>query len=166
MQEKPIDSISVQEVLDRARVGRSTFYVHFRDTDDLLMTQLEHFLEMMSTALSRQHEASLRVVPIAEMFAHIGEQPKMWRALADAGRLQDFLDLAQEYFARGIEQRLKELKRASDFSKTELIARSHALAGSLLSLLRWWMDRGAHESPKSLDDIYHRMLWGAQYKRR
>jgi len=31
IQEKPIDDVTVQEVLDRASVGRSTFYLHFRD---------------------------------------------------------------------------------------------------------------------------------------
>lgn len=167
MQEKPVDSITVQEVLDRARVGRSTFYLHFRDTDDLLLTQLEHFLEMMSSALSKRNEQSLRIAPVAEMFDHIGSQRKMWRALADSGRLQDFFDLAQGYFARAIEQRIKELKRASDFSTTELTVRSQALAGSLLSLLRWWMEkRPPRESPKAMDDMFHRVVWGGQPMRR
>ena len=40
IQEKPLDEVTVQEVLDRASVGRSTFYVHFRGTDDLLLSQL------------------------------------------------------------------------------------------------------------------------------
>ena len=35
----------MQEVLDRALVGRSTFYLHYRDKDDLLLSQLEMFLE-------------------------------------------------------------------------------------------------------------------------
>lgn len=162
MQEKPIDGITVQEVLDRAGVGRSTFYVHFRDTDDLFMTQLEHFLEMMSTVLSKRKEQSQRVAPVQEMFEHIGTQKKMWRALADAGRLHDFFDLAQEYFARGIEQRLKELKPTSDSPCAELTARSQALAGSLLSLLRWWMQHPAAQSAKSIDDLFHRMVWKGQ----
>src|SRR5947208_3389919 len=35
MQEKEFASIRVQDVLDRAGVGRSTFYEHFKDKDDL-----------------------------------------------------------------------------------------------------------------------------------
>jgi AcrR family transcriptional regulator len=159
IQERPIDDVTVQDVLDRASVGRSTFYLHFRDKDDLLLSQLEEFLEMMSTALSVRKEESHRVVPVAELFAHIGSQKKVYRALADADRLNDFFDLAQGYFARGIEQRLKESKRLTNLSQPELGARASALAGSMLSLLRWWLDRGAKESPRAMDELFHRMVW-------
>jgi AcrR family transcriptional regulator len=159
IQEKSIDDVTVQEVLDRASVGRSTFYLHFRDKNDLLLSQLETFLEMMSTALSTRKEKSLRVVPVAEMFEHIGNQKKVYRALADCGRLNDFFDLAQGYFARGIERRLVESGRLPKLPQRELAARSSALAGSLLSLLRWWLDRGAKEKPRAMDEMFHKMVW-------
>ena len=159
IQEKSIDDVTVQEVLDRASVGRSTFYLHFRDKDDLLLSQLEKFLEMMSTTLSVRKEKSQRVVPVAEMFEHIGSQNKMYRALADCGRLNDFFDLAQGYFARGIERRLVESERLPKLPQRELAARASALAGSLLSLLRWWLDRGAKETPRAMDELFHRMVW-------
>jgi AcrR family transcriptional regulator len=72
MLEKPIDEVTVQEVLDRASVGRSTFYLHFRDKNDLLLSQLEMFLATMSNIFSLRKEKSHRVVPVEEMFAHIG----------------------------------------------------------------------------------------------
>jgi len=159
IQERPIDDVTVQDVLDRASVGRSTFYLHYRDKDDLLLSQLEQFLEMMSTALSIRKEESHRVVPVAELFAHIGSQKKVYRALADSDRLNDFFDLAQGYFARGIEQRLMESKRLSNLQQRESGARASALAGSMLSLLRWWLDRGAKESPRAMDELFHQMVW-------
>jgi AcrR family transcriptional regulator len=159
IQEKPIAEVTLQEVLDRAAVGRSTFYLHFRDKNDLLLTQLEMFLERMSTVLSVRKEESHRVVPVTEMFGHIGGQNKIYRALADAGRLSDFFDLAQGYFSRGIEQRLRESKRLPKVPPREMAARASALAGSLLSLLRWWIDRGAKESPRAMDELFHRMVW-------
>jgi AcrR family transcriptional regulator len=157
--ERPIEDVTVQDVLDRASVGRSTFYLHFRDKNDLLLSQLERFGEHMSTLLSVQKEKSLRVAPVAEMFAHIEQQKKLYRILADAGRLNDFFDLAQEYFARGIAQRLKESRRLPDLPQPELAARAFALAGTLLSLLRWWLDHGAKEPPHAMDELYHRMVW-------
>jgi AcrR family transcriptional regulator len=157
--EKPIDQVTVQEVLDRASVGRSTFYLHFRDTDDLLLSQLEAFLEIQSTALSVRKEKSYRVVPVTELFGHIGQQNRLYRALATSGRLNDFFDLAQGYFARGIERRLIESGRLAKMSPRELNARASALAGSLLSLLRWWLDRGENESTDAMDQLFHRMVW-------
>lgn len=159
IQEKPIDNVTVQEVLDRALVGRSTFYLHFRDKNDLLLSQLETFLEFMSTTLSIRKEKSYRVVPVTEMFAHIGEQKKLYRALADSGCLHDFFDLAEGYFACGIERRLQESGRLPKLPQRELAARAFALAGSLLSLLRWWLDRGGKESPSDMDQLFHRMVW-------
>jgi AcrR family transcriptional regulator len=159
IQEKPIDDVTIQEVLDRAAVGRSTFYLHFRNKNDLLLNQLERFLETMSTALSTRKEQSHRVVPVAEMFAHIGSQKRVYRALADSGRLNDFFDLAESYFARGIEQRLRESGRLPKMQHRELAARAFALSGSLLSLLRWWMDRDPKESPAAIDKLFHRMVW-------
>ena len=159
IQERPIDDVTVQDVLDRASVGRSTFYVHYRDKDDLLLSQLEEFLERMSTALSIGKEESRRVVPVAELFAHIGSQKKLYRALADSGRLNDFFDLAQGYFARGIERRLMESELLSNLQQRESGARASALAGSMLSLLRWWLDRGAKQSPRAMDELFHQMVW-------
>jgi len=53
MQEKSFEEITVQEVLDRAGVGRSTFYAHYRDKEDLFLSDVEDFMEMMSTLLTR-----------------------------------------------------------------------------------------------------------------
>jgi len=137
IQEKPFDQVTVQEVLDRAGVGRSTFYLHYRDKDDLFVSDVEEFLEAMATALSRRKDKSHRVAPIAEFFEHVAEGKKLYKALVESGRIQDFYDLAQGHFARGIEQRLKESPRAKSLAVAERSARSHALAGNMMSLLKW-----------------------------
>ena len=159
IQEKPINDVTVQDVLDRASVGRSTFYLHYRDKDDLLLSQLEMFLEMMSTALSVRKEKSNRVAPVTEMFAHIGNENKIYRMLAESGHLHEFFDLAEGYFSRGIQQRLLESGRMKSVPQRELAARAAALAGSLLSLLRWWLDRGEKETPAAMDELFHLMVW-------
>lgn len=159
IQEKPVNDITVQDVLDRAAVGRSTFYLHFRDKDDLLISQLEMFLEFMSTVLSARNDKSNRVAPVEEMFAHIGNQNKLYRVLSDSGHLKHFWDLAEGYFARGIEQRFVESGRFKELPSRELAARASALSGSLLSLLRWWLDRGEKETPKEMDVMFHRLVW-------
>jgi len=156
--EKPIDKLTVREVLSRAGVGRSTFYLHFRDKDDLFLSVLEEGLDMWTTALTRAHEKSHRVAPVAEFFGHVAGARKLYRALVDSGRIHAFFDLAEGYFAHGIARRLREMGRAN-LAQRELEARSHALAGNLLSLLKWWLDRGARESPHAMDGLFHRIVW-------
>src|SRR6266702_4272359 len=56
MQEKSIDEITVQEVLDRATVGRSTFYLHYRDKEEVFVCVLEDGMEMWSTGFLRKQE--------------------------------------------------------------------------------------------------------------
>jgi AcrR family transcriptional regulator len=159
MREKPMSDVTVQEVLDRAAVGRSTFYLHFKDKNDLLMSQLEYFLEHMSTMLSARNERSQRVAPVTEMFDHLASQEKLWRGIAESGRLNDFFELAQGYFTRGIERRLKESKRAQKIPPQELHVRAIALSGSLLSLLRWWMDNPSKIPAIEMDTMFHHMVW-------
>jgi AcrR family transcriptional regulator len=164
MQEKPIDEITVQEVLDRAGVGRSTFYLHYRDKDDLFLCVLEDGLEMWTTAVISKKQRSYRIAPVEEFFAHVADANKLYRALVDSGRIHAFFDLAQGYFARGIARRLKDMG-LNNLVQNELDASSHAFAGNLLALLKWWLDRSARESPKAMDELFHRMVWnGLQSK--
>lgn len=159
--EKPVNEVTVQDILDRSGVGRSTFYLHFRDKDDLLLTQLEMFCETMSNALSARNDKSPRVMPVTELFDHIGNQNKLYRVLSDSGHLKEFFELAEGCFARGIERRLAESGRLKHLSQRELAARAAALSGSLLALLRWWLDRGEKESPQQMDKLYHQLVWPA-----
>jgi len=50
--EKRFDDITVQDVIDRADVGRSTFYSHFRDKEDLFQKDWERFLDMFAGAIN------------------------------------------------------------------------------------------------------------------
>ena len=159
IQEKPFDQVTVQEVLDRAGVGRSTFYLHYRDKDDLFLSDAEDFLEAIAGVLTRHKDKSDRVAPVAEFFAHIAEAKKLHDALVESGRIHDFLELAQGHFARGIEQRLRDSPRARSVPRSELGVRSYALAGTMMSMLKWWLDRGAKETAKQMDETFHALVW-------
>jgi AcrR family transcriptional regulator len=159
MQEKPFDTITVQDVLERANVSRSTFYSHYSDKDDLLMSDAEEFFEALSMALSQHGDKSDRVFPVHEFFTHLANVQPFFKALVKSGRYQENMDLARGHFARGIERRLAELPRGRSIPANELQAIAFTHAGALLSLLKWWLDRGMRETPAEMDELFHRMVW-------
>lgn len=163
MHEKSFDDITVQEVLDRAGVGRSTFYVHYRDKDDLFVSDLEDFLEMFSTALTRHGASTKRLAPVGELFTHVREAREFYAALVRSGKVNDVQTLGRGFFARSIEQRLEMAGVGTDAVRRA--AQAHALAGSLFSLLDWWIDKGMKVDPKEMDDLFHRMAWNGLAER-
>jgi hypothetical protein len=56
--EKSYDSITVQEVLDRADVGRSTFYTHFQSMDELLISDTQELRRTLNAALENQRKSA------------------------------------------------------------------------------------------------------------
>ena len=161
MQERPFDTITVQDVLDRAKVGRSTFYTHFSDKDDLLMSDADEFFEAMSMALSTHGDQSERVFPVKEFFNHLVEAQQFVVALRTSGKLHENLELARGHFARGIEKRLSEVPKGARIPEGQRPALAFAHAGALLSLMQWWIDRGMKEPAEEMDALFHKIVWGA-----
>ena len=157
MHEKSFDDITVQDVLDRAGVGRSTFYVHYRDKDDLLMSDVEDFLEMVSRALQRQNASPKRLLPVEEFFAHLRDMREFHAALLRSRKINDVWALGRGVLARSIEERLQ--MAGLEMEPAQRSAQAHALAGSFFSLLDWWIDKGMKADPKEMDELFHRMAW-------
>ena len=159
MHEKPFETITVQHVLDRAKVSRSTFYAHYSDKNDLFLSDVEEFFEMFSTALIRHGDTSTRVAPVQEFFAHVADMRQFLTAMTASEKVRDVMELGQGHFARAIDQRLATLPATRHLSPTRRSAIAHASAGSLFSLLNWWLYHGASASPAQMDALFHQTLW-------
>src|SRR3989442_3487180 len=64
VKEKRFDDITVQNVIDRADVGRSTFYSHFRDKEDLFQKDWERFLDMLAQQIDWDKAGQASFVPV------------------------------------------------------------------------------------------------------
>ena len=169
MEQRPLEKISVQDVIELAKVSRSAFYDHYDDKVDLLLSDMDEFLERMAMLLVVRNEQSNRIAPVREFFAHVGEAEEIRGALARSERLQDFFDLAVEHFARGIELRLKQLAErekaqphrphhgSTASASSDLIA--HALAGAFIGFLNSWIRKGQPLSTEAVDTLFHGFAW-------
>ena len=160
MQQKILSEITVQDVLNEAGVSRSAFYAHFSSTQDLLLADMDEFLEMVATNLCGTGQ-SQRIVPVAEFFSHVGEAEQIRVALARSDRLLDFYDLAREHFARGIGRRLREVPYARELSSTDREALAQALSGALMSHLEWWLRQRKRLPAEQMDQKFHALAWAA-----
>jgi AcrR family transcriptional regulator len=157
IQERKFEDITVQDVLDRACVGRSTFYVHYRDKEDLFLSDVEEFLEMISNGIKRHDPNSKRLLPVQEFFTHLQDVREFYLALVKAGKAREVERLGRGIFARSIEERLSAAGVKMDDAQRS--ARAYALSGSFFSLLEWWIDKGMKEDPRKMDEMFHRMAW-------
>jgi AcrR family transcriptional regulator len=157
--EKAFDAITVQDVLDRAGVSRSTFYAHYRDKEDLFLSDVDEFFGLMSMALVPAGDRSRRLLPVRELLEHVAGQRAFVEALAEAGRLEGVLDLGRAHFARGIERRLEAFHEGRGIAPATRALCAQALAGALVTLLIAWLRAPARVPPASVDALFQRLAW-------
>src|SRR5438552_11771223 len=69
--EKHYDAITVQDIIDRANVGRSTFYTHFRDKEDLLIGDWKKFLGLVAAHIDLDGVSQGHLVPMEGLMMHL-----------------------------------------------------------------------------------------------
>src|SRR5258708_2520594 len=103
--EKHYETITVQDILDRAGIGRSTFYTHFFDKEDVLTSIAEQMLEMFSQQFSQRKERG-GIVPVLELFEHVQQHEQYFRAMLRGYTGEVFWEAAQTALSKTIEQAL------------------------------------------------------------
>jgi AcrR family transcriptional regulator len=87
LSEKRYEAITVQDILDRAGIGRTTFYSHYYDKEDVHASMMEQMLEGMSQQLSESHTGH-GFVPSLELFQHIQQDlsifKRWWQVAAES----------------------------------------------------------------------------------
>ena len=150
--EKPYDQITVQDILDRANIGRATFYGHFTDKDDLLLGGLdeEHFD-------IRQHldEADVAVdegklLPSYSLFRHAQQFHPLYKALLGSQGIEIVKTAFRNHLVYMLEQ---HLKRHDPTFPLPLQVVSNYLAGALMTLMMWWLDHEMPYSPQEMDTM-------------
>jgi len=144
MAERGWDEIGVQDVCERANIGRSTFYSHYSNKDELLiggLTDLRKSLQADSTNRNAGDPPNrgvldgLRFVPGLVQHAH--EQRKLFRALI--GRRSGYV--VQQRFREMLIRLVTDELPSSSSSAFPRQATAGFLAGGLLELLAWWVEQ-------------------------
>ncbi|GCE15390.1 TetR/AcrR family transcriptional regulator [Tengunoibacter tsumagoiensis] len=155
--EKPYEEILVQDILDRADIGRTTFYAHYFDKEDVLNCIVEQELEMLTHQITRS-TARQRVVPSLELFEHVyHSQNQQFLALMRSRAGEPLWEALQVALCRAIEPALSTLCAEKRSPPIPLPVVSQYLAGAFLTLLKWWVTASMPYPPEQMETIFQQL---------
>jgi AcrR family transcriptional regulator len=145
--------ITVREILQRAGVGRTAFYSHFRSKEDVLHSMYEYAFGVHKQQLHNDASAKPRLFPVIEFLEHLAGARPLFFAFRKAGLADDMKSQFTGYASDIIECRIRDLNLATTV-QPRLAARM--LAAALIESMDWWFD---HESitPAQIDSAFHTM---------
>lgn len=151
--EKGFEATSVSDIADRADVGRSTFYAHYADKEDLLQGSLEglgqHLRErMVAAAEEARSEAHPALTFCLPMLEHAGENRDIFAAMAGRRSGALFLELTHDLWA--------DLVR-SGWEQSDEVA-VQAIAGGFSATLQWWLGTRPELEPAEIDERFRALI--------
>jgi AcrR family transcriptional regulator len=141
--ERGWDAVSVRDVCEKADVGRSTFYVHFADKENLLLSGFDELHEVMEQVRSSAKVPFGFLGPLA---AHAAENARLVQALFGRQSGQSVQWRFRDVLASLVEAELKLLK----VPKAARPLLTRFIAGGAADVLMAWLDHPQGISPERL----------------
>jgi AcrR family transcriptional regulator len=161
LKERGYDSITVQEIVDRANIGRSAFYLHFNNKDELFVSCHEivinefHFGPLYP--LTRE-EWLLAEAPqgMTSAYQHLEDvRAMLYPIFQDKDNLLT-LRILRDWNAHEIETSLRTAFNEAD-STIPLDVLAKYLAGAQIALVQWWLEKRQPHTPEKLAQIFYRL---------
>lgn len=162
VREKPYDKIVVKEILDRANVGRSTFYTHFKDKDELLASGMHDLLRTVQAAAlpasgTRQEKIIRFSLPV---FEHIHRHRQAGAAgMGERGRaiLHERLQrILADLIADNVRKALQSRRKAAGQIPLDLLVQY--IASTFVLVLNWWVESNNALAPKEVDSLFRALI--------
>lgn len=158
--EKSYSRITIQEIIDRANIGRSTFYSHFEAKDDLLFSMCKDIFDHIFSNKSiteRTHDFSGNTLSprtmITHILYHIKENDRTIKGVlgSESG------DIFMRYFKGYLNDQMKKFILNSLPAEVTGIPQDFLLnhiTGSFIEMVDWWVKGNMKIKPEELADYY------------
>ena len=152
--------ITVQEIIDEADVGRTTFYAHFETKDALLeemCTNLFSHVFSDHPVVESSHDFSLSEgdfkTVVCHILYHLKENGSTISRLLTGESSETFLRYFSQYLNKLIRNYVLSHMEKKNSSIPEDFLQNH-IAGSFITMVQWWIKRGLKESPEELTEYF------------
>jgi AcrR family transcriptional regulator len=155
MREKPYAEIGVRDIVERANVGRSTFYAHFRSKDELLTRSLERLRPIFEAGRQAQQQKP-RIESCEStlaLFRHVHDYSDVLSAAEGSPARRIIVEAIEAELARFLAP--FSVPRPSDMPR-DLVLRF--VTGTFVSVMSWWLGERPDLSAEEADRFFHRLV--------
>ena len=161
--EKGFDAISIQDITDRADLGRGTFYIHFKDKEEVVWTAFKDLFQELEQNAHKQLNRNMPQVEyygLVNIFRHAENNRDLYRVMFGGqgsamltARAQDFLANVFLYDIRNAPQ-----PPEVNFNIPEEIE-AQILTGLISRLLYWWLESPDNYSAEQMATMTYEALY-------
>ena len=164
LEHKSYNNITVQEIIDGANIGRSTFYAHFETKDDLLKELCkELFGHIINSAIDCSHTHGLysdNSTPesvFCHLLQHIEENDNNILGLLSCESSEIFL----RYFKDSLNELVKVQFVNQDRYRNTMLPEDflvNHISSSFVEMVLWWIKEQMKHSPTELDQYFRAVI--------
>jgi AcrR family transcriptional regulator len=152
--EKGYHQVTVQNLTERADVGRSTFYSHYETKDDLLVGLLDRLVEDIDVDLDTEPNGGFPGgFSALAVFRHVAANAHIFKALIGNGGI----DLVERAALDLLTERARSALGPAEGTRIPDDIRAAFLAGSLMALVAWWVENDLSHPPESMASAFNEM---------
>jgi AcrR family transcriptional regulator len=155
---KNYDEISINDIVDHANVGRATFYVHFQDKDDLLRNGFERVLDMLIQHISLVEADQNLQLDTTPLFLHAKGHYELYRMLVWGSGFEVLTKDGHAALSAKFLESFTLFLSGKPEPPVPLAILSYSVAGTLLMLLKWWLDNKMPYSPEYMNGIFQQLV--------
>jgi AcrR family transcriptional regulator len=174
VKEKSFEDISVEEITGRADVSRATFYLHYKDKEDLLLDQfyemamerVQDFSEFPSSfwlaALGTAGTEDPSDLPLIKIFELAEQNASLYRILLRGGSSRRLVDGIREITTQAFQNFLVN-KFSNELQSMQLPLPMDLLVayftGALLSTMGWWLEQEPRMPPEQITRLFNQLFF-------
>lgn len=159
--EEGYDAISIQDITDKANLGRATFYLHFKDKDELLLEVMQEFLTDFLEQVPQLTEAQWRLddsKALTRLFDFAAEHYDLYRILIiGSGGITAARQL-QHNVAKNIQTYIEtEVAEQHSTPVVPVDFIANHFSGSLLATIYWWLDSDLPYTAEEMAEMFQKV---------